>query len=205
MTDTNQSSSSQILLRLHHASEIRADTTLANILTTFVNKGYRYFTPETALRWNRSAMGGERLKDSAAIHDTIGHDGMFAVAYDARDGTTPLACAAARQWTHDLEGVSAAGEKGWEVVTVTTRADWMRRGLAGQCIDALVEELIRRAREDGSDERLQVWVHVVECLNGAYWRKKGWAEVRTYEKPAGHWGSKFGYRLLVLRRDFEVN
>lgn len=202
MDDTNQSSSTPVLL-LHHASAIRADPELAQTITTLVNEGYRNLPPETALRWDRSAIE-DRLSTPTAIHDTIGPEGMFAVAYDARDQTTPLACGAARRWKHDLEGFSAAGEAGWEIITVTTRLGWTRRGLAGQCIDALVENLVGQAHEDGSDQALKIWVQAVECLNGAFWKNKGWTEVRSYEKPVGHWGSKLGYSLLVLLKNIEV-
>jgi hypothetical protein len=191
---------------LHHASAIRADATLASTITSFVNEGYRYRSPESVSRWDR--VYGDRLPYPESIHATLGDDGIFAVIYDPQNSTIPIACAAMRRWKHDLEGLNEPGEDGWEIVTVTTRVEWMRRGLAGRCVDALVEEVVRQVR--GNETRnhgakVNIWVHTVEDLNGAYWRKKGWMEVRSYDKPAGHWGSKFGYRLLVLLQRFGVN
>jgi len=90
---------------------------------------------------------------------------------------------------------------------VATRGEWMQHGLAGRCVDALARELIRQTREDKVREdgvKVKIWVHAVEDLNGAYWEKKGWAVVRTYDKPVGHWGSISGYRLLVMLRNFEL-
>jgi len=40
----------ELLPRLHPASAIRADPTLASTITAFVNEGYRYLTPSSATR-----------------------------------------------------------------------------------------------------------------------------------------------------------
>jgi GNAT superfamily N-acetyltransferase len=183
--------------RLHTASAIRSDPALAHTITTFVNEGYRYKSNQN---WHPDP--SPRFPNPDSIHSELGDDGLFAVIYDPRNETRPIACAAMTRWHGDLEGYVAAGERGWEIKTVTTQVDWMRRGLAGRCVGALAE----RAVEDedcGSERKVQIWVQAVEELNGAYWRKKGWVEVRAYQKPVGHWGSKLGYRLLVMLQEFE--
>lgn len=195
-------SDAQSLPTLHHASAIRADTELARTITALVNDGYQYISPHNASRWHASESG--RLSTPNAIHEALGHDGFFAVAYDARDKITPVACAAAKRWTHDLEGCTAGGETGWEIITVTTQVGWRRRGLAERCIDAIVAGLVGAARAEGDEETVQVWVQAIEDTNGLYWRKKGWRDVRAYEKAAGHWGSKCGYRLLVMVQEYTV-
>jgi hypothetical protein len=189
-------------LRVHHASEIRADPALARTISTCVNDGYRYMSPKVALSWDPSPI--ERFPTANSIHESLGEDGIFAVLYD---GTTAIACAAVKKWIGGFKEYLVVGEEGWEVVAVTTQVQWMRRGLAGRCVDALIEELIRQAREDEKREsgrKLQVWIHAIEDLYGPYWKKKGWKEVRAYERPVGDWGSKLGYRLLVLLQEFEV-
>ncbi|KAH4608916.1 hypothetical protein HBH82_064550 [Parastagonospora nodorum] len=205
MAVPNRGPDTELSPRLHLASAIRADAALVNTLTTFINEGYRYLTPESATRWD-GVYGGERLSQSHSIHDALGHDGMFAVIYDVHDSATPIACAAAKRWESDLDDYSAADEDGWEILMVATRVGWMRRGLAGRCVDALVAKLISQTREDEAREdghaKVKIWIHAVEDLNGAYWQKKGWAVIRAYEKPAGHWGSILGYRLLVMPREF---
>lgn len=206
MATSDRGTDANLVPRLHHASAIRTDAALASTITSFVNEGYRYMSPESASRWD--GVYGDRLPNPESIHAALGHDGIFAVIYEPHDATTPIACAATKRWKHDLEGLNEAGEDGWEIITVTTRVEWMRRGLAGRCVDALVADVIRQAREGEKRERgskVKIWVHTVEDLNGAYWRKKGWEEVRSYDKPAGHWGSKYGYRLLVLLQEFQVN
>lgn len=170
-----------------------------------MNDGYRYISPANASRWDRSI--DTRLPTRDATHEALGEDGMFAVIYDPLEPSNPIACAATRRWTTDLEGQASSGETGWEIKIVTTKVQWMRHGLAVQCVNALVTELVAQAREAKVCEihpRLQIWVQAVDCLNGSFWRKQGWAEVRSYQKPVGHWGSKTGYRLLVLVREFDI-
>jgi hypothetical protein len=206
MTIPDSALDAQLSPRLHHASAIRADPILASTITAFVNEGYRYLAPENASRWD--GVYGDRLAQPDSIHAALGVDGIFAVLYDPQNSATPIACAATKRWKHDLEGHNTGGEDGWELIMVTTRVAWMRCGFAGRCIDALIAEIIGKACEDEKridDAKVKIWAHAVEDLNGPYWRKKGWVDVRSYDKPAGHWGSKFGYRLLVLLKELEVH
>lgn len=198
-------------VHIHHASEIRSNTTLAHQITNFVNTGYRYMSPETAIRWH--PFPTDRLPTPSSIHSALGVDGFFAVIYNPNDQEEPIACAAATHWTNDLEGYSSGGEDGWEIKTVTTAAEWQRRGLAAKCVAAIVDELTscggrgglcgESGARDGEGGKVKIWVHAVECLNGVLWKKLGWVIVRAYEKPVGDWGSKMGYRLLVLLQEFE--
>lgn len=198
----------QFIQRIHHASDIRADPTLAATLTAFVNEGYRYLSPANKERWIPDS--SDRLSSPDSIHHALGDDGLFAVVYDP--GTqTPVACAATKRWEADLEGYAEEGEAGWEIKTVTTRVDWMKRGLAGLCVEALVDELARqeKSRRENvatpSQRPLNIWIQAVECLNGAYWLKRGGKLIRSYDKPVGHWGSKYGYRLLVLLQEIDID
>jgi hypothetical protein len=173
--------------QLHPASTILSSPPLASTLISFVNEGYRYTSPTNAARWS-TVYGGPRFPTPSSIHSAIGPSGIFAVIYDpnALEETSPIACAAIKPWAHDLEGHAAGDETGWEILTVTTKEGWMRRGLAARCVDALVEEVVGQARSEGKSEKVKVWIHAVEDLNGGYWRGKGWVEVRAYEKPVGH-------------------
>jgi GNAT superfamily N-acetyltransferase len=200
---TNEASNMLTLRpRLHHASEIRVDPTLARTITTLVNDGYRYMPPKIAVDWHPFPF--ERLATPNAIHELLGSDGIFAVIYD--EGT-PIACAAVNRWTGGFTEHGVTDEEGWEIVTVTAHKEWLKRGLAGACVDALVGELVTQARQDETREEgtmLQVWVQCVESLYGYFWKNKGWIEERAYVKPVGDWGSKLGYRLLVMLQEFDV-
>ncbi|KAF9692356.1 hypothetical protein EKO04_009441 [Ascochyta lentis] len=194
--------------RIHHASAIRADPALAASITAFVNEGYRYLSPTNRNRWEPDL--SDRLSSPESIHQALGDDGLFAVLYNL-DVQRPIACAATKRWDTDLEGYAEKGESGWEIKMVTTHVDWMKRGLAGQCVDALIDELARQENSKrggdiaGLHGPLDIWIQAVECLNGAFWLKQGGRVVRSYDKPVGHWGSKYGYRLLVLLRQIDVD
>jgi hypothetical protein len=206
MENTSRATDTQFQPRLHHASAIRADPILASTITAFVNEGYRYFSPRHGSGWDPFPV--DRLPTAESIHEVIGEDGIFSVMYDPNDNGTPIACAAAKSWTKDHEGGVVAGEDGWEILTVTAHVDWMGRGLPGRCVDALVKSLVWQARNDDkrdNSRKLSIWIQAIEDLYGAYWKKMGWVEVRAYTKPAGEWGSKVGYRLLVLLQEYEVN
>lgn len=198
----------QLTPRIHYASAIRADTTLAASLTAFVNEGYRYVAPANKERWDADT--DDRLSSVHSIHQALGADGLFAVIYNP-DSQEPIACAATTIWEEDLEGYAEDGETGWEIKMVTTHVDWMKRGLAGQCVDALIDELARKERVKREDDNaalygpLNIWIQAIECLNGAFWLKKGGLLMRSYDKPVGHWGSRYGYRLLVLLREIDVD
>ncbi|KAF2006395.1 hypothetical protein P154DRAFT_559460 [Amniculicola lignicola CBS 123094] len=180
---------------LHHASEILADPELAARLTSFVNITYKYFPPSILTRWD---MSEDRLEDPSSIHSLLGPTGLFAVVYNPQGEGEPLACASTSAWHGDLEGHILESESGWEIKTVGVRQGWRKRGLAELCIEGLTGHLL--GVEGG---RVTLWVHMVEDLNGVYWRKKGFMDVRGYDKPAGIWGSYFGYRLTVLTKVVE--
>lgn len=164
--------------------------------------------PADKERWDTNL--GDRLSFADSIHKALGEDGLFAVAYDPAT-QEPIACAATKRWTADLEGYAETDETGWEIKTVTTHLDWMKKGLAGRCVDALIDELARQeksSREGKSPavhRRLNIWIQAIECLNGKFWLKKGGRLMRSYNKPIGHWGSKYGYRLLVLLREIDID
>ena len=165
-------------------------------------------SPANRERWDPNP--SERLSSADSIHQALGDDGLFAVVYDP-DEQRPVACAATKRWGTDLEGFAEEGETGWEIKTVTTHIDWMKRGLAGQCVDVLIDELARQERSKREDDNtaihtpLNIWIQAVECLNGPFWLKKGGRLMRSHDKPVGHSGSKYGYRLLVLLREIDID
>jgi hypothetical protein len=208
MDQSKAASNVQLILRIHHAPDISADYSLAANLTAFINEGYRYMSPANQERWDRE--GDPRLSSPESIHQALGDDGMIAAVYNAA-AQEPVACAATKRWLHDLEGFAEEGEEGWEIKMVATHIHWMKRGLAGQCVDALIDDLarqerVRRGKDTAASQlSLNIWIQAVECLNGAFWLKKGGTLMRSYDKPIGHWGSKYGYRLLVLLREIGIN
>ncbi|KAI8935879.1 hypothetical protein NX059_007394 [Plenodomus lindquistii] len=186
--------------QIHHISKLIAAPNISETIRTFVNKGYRYCSPENASHWDTSV---DRLTDVESFHKALGHRGLIAVIYHPDDSTFPIACAAASPWDGGYDGAYSPEEldNGWEIKIVTTKEEWMGRGLAGICVDALLEEIVRV--EGDAKQKPKFWVQAVECLNGAFWRKRGWSDVRGINHEAGRFGSKKGYRLLVLSKEID--
>ncbi|KAH7072744.1 hypothetical protein BKA63DRAFT_49413 [Paraphoma chrysanthemicola] len=189
----------QLQPTLYSAFALLCSPTLAHTLTAFVNEGYRSTPLRHPLHWDTEI--DDRFPDANSIHKCLGLDGIFAVLYDPQDSSVPIACASMTRWSGDLVTFAAEGESGWEIKTVTTHRDWRGLGLPGLCVDALVQRALRM--EDENDRKVQIWLQAVEELNGEFWRKKGWTEIRGYDRPVGHSGSKMGYRLLVMLQEFE--
>lgn len=183
---------------VYHAHDLLANTPLAAQLMAFVNAGYDNHTIYPQTHWERTAT---RFSDVSELHSALGPTGLLATA--CIDGT-PVASASAARWSGDMDGVGGAGEEGWEIKAVTTKAGFEKRGLAGRCIAALTEEIARGRREEVGGGRVRLWVHAVEEVNGGYWRRRGWREVRGFERPVGYWGSRFGFRLVVMVKEVDV-
>lgn len=162
-----------------------------------MNQGYRYFAPENSSRWEACV---DRLADIPSFHAQLGEQGLIAVIYDPDNNSIPIACAAACPWDGGFDGGHSPDELdgGWEIKIVTTKEGWMGKGLAGKCVDVLCGEVVR-SKQVG-DWRPKFWIQTVECVNGAFWRSKGWVNVRGMDHPAGWFGSKVGYRLMVMSK-----
>lgn len=140
----------------------------------------------------------------------LGPDGMLAAVYHVEDGgekTTPVAVASVSRWHGDMDGVGVEDEEGWEIKAVTTKSGWGKMGLVTRCLNALTEGLAVQQRSLTGEQgqvALNLWVHAVEEVNGDYWRRRGWVDVRGFDRPVGYWGSRFGFRLSVLLKEVDV-
>ncbi|KAF2708003.1 hypothetical protein K504DRAFT_297023 [Pleomassaria siparia CBS 279.74] len=193
--------------RLYHASDILSSPTLAASLTAFVNQGFKSAGTYDPTRWD--LINSMRFKRTNEINELLGTEGLFAVLYD---GKVPVACAAAVPWAKEYQGCRLPGEEGWEIKTVCVDAKWVKRGLASRSINILRDYLVEQERAklalDGAQEagnkKLKFWLEVAECVNGEYWRRRGYKELRGYDRPAGLWSSLTGFRLLVMVKDIDV-
>lgn len=131
-----------------------------------------------------------------------------------------VACSAAVPWTGGWAKEGAGTEDGWEIKAISVNGDakYLRRGLAIQVMDALEKHLIENGRRqrresqhgDTSDggqasgdkkDTLSLWILAAECINGAYWRRRGYHEVRKTTEGNGTWGCKTSFDLVVFRKD----
>ncbi|KAJ4300038.1 hypothetical protein N0V90_005287 [Kalmusia sp. IMI 367209] len=133
----------------------------------------------------------------------LGEDGMIATVYAAKSSPPEkidqdeelVAAAGVSRWHGSFDGIGADSEEGWEIKAVTSKSGWGKMGLVGRCIDALTSSLIALEKEklekDGEEEgKVNLWLHAVEEVNGAYWRRRGWKDVRYFDEPVGAWGNK---------------
>lgn len=183
-------------LRVFSHCELLLNPALTQSLADFINEGFKFATEEDRKKYDFSE---ERLQDANELLDVLGDDGLLAVSYK---GNLPIACAGVSRWKGDLEGGSVGkNERGWEIKTVTVRREYMKQGLAGKCINALQEKLLKQSKELSENGALHLWIQTAEDVNGDYWRRRGWNDVRAYEEPVGFWGSYLGFRLLILVKE----
>ncbi|KAH7093441.1 hypothetical protein FB567DRAFT_515348 [Paraphoma chrysanthemicola] len=127
-----------------------------------------------------------------------------------------IACAAALPWKGGWNKEGAGTEVGWEIKAVCVAGDkkYLKKGLAVQVMQALEDELVRNAKaqwrasakremsaEDARRGSVALWILAAECLNGAYWRKRGYEELRRSTEGSGTWGCKTSFELVVFRKE----
>ena len=190
------------ITRLYKASDIQPSSALATTLVNFVNECYKVEVDNEA---ERCDMSGNRFERPEEVHDMLGTEGLFAVTWCSEE---VVACAAVVPLLGDYEGCrfrDGGKETGWEVKTVAVKMGYMKQGLAGRCIAVLQKHILKQQRTDSVAETgkktSRLWIQTAEDVNGAYWRRRGWLDVRSYEKPPGFWGSYYGFRLLILAKE----
>jgi hypothetical protein len=129
---------------------------------------------------------------------------------------TVVACASAVPWRGGWRREGADKEEGWEIKAVAVSGDlkYSHKGLAVQMMASLEGYLIKLSKlppqvspskELTHGKNLTLWLLVAECINGVYWRKRGYSEIRRSREGLGTWGCKTSFDLVVYRRVVEVN
>lgn len=159
--------------------------------------------------------------------EDVGSDDMErGVVQSPKEGKA-VACAAVvpwpTQWARENGGPSEGDEEGWEIKAVCVDGDakYLHTGLAGQLLAFLEKFLIEKTRRewiegkvtgkehDGTDGRrkgvLTQWIIAAECLNGVYWGKRGFKEIRRVTQGEGIWGCKTSFEMLVMKREVEFD
>lgn len=119
-----------------------------------------------------------------------------------------VACAAAVPWKGGWHREGSSAEDGWEIKTVCVHEGYVGRGLASQLVQFLGDYLCTHACVKEGDDggkgkgKMTLWLLVADDLNGAYWRRRGWQEVRRRTEGKGVWGCKGEFDMVVLRREY---
>jgi hypothetical protein len=189
---------------------LQTDTFLTTKVTSLVNDAFARAQKSDPEKWGENPE--IRFPDNDSYFDMLGDEGIAALIYD--DNTKDrkvVAVAAALPWKGGWSKEGAGVEEGWEIKAVAVDGDarYLRQGLAVQLYSFLEKSLITISKKAGvsttgrpfnQKDQLPFWILAAECINGAYWRKKGYELVRkdVYEAPT--WGVLTSFEMIVLRK-----
>jgi hypothetical protein len=177
---------------------------------------YEMLVEETivALIFDQNAPQGD-------INDAVGDERERISQDEGAVNGRVVACAAAVPWKGGWAREGAGKEEGWEIKAVAVNGDatYLRKGLAVQVMASLENHLIEKTKaqlkaslprgaapqESEQVESLILWILAAECINGAYWRKRGYHEVRRTTEGQGTWGCKTSFDIVVFRKDVKYN
>jgi hypothetical protein len=200
-------------------SELKANPTLSTSVTQLVNDAFYRSKEADPVKWNNTTL---RFPNEEALHVMLGDEGsVLALIFDetvgaqenekisSRASKKVVACAAAVPWKGGWAKEGAGTENGWEmkIVCVDGNPMYHHRGLAVQLLGFLesyltAKERVRLQRLGGHGQGvLMLWILAAECINGVYWRKRGYQEVRKKLEGPGVWSCKTSFEMTVLRKD----
>lgn len=178
---------------------------------------YNMLTPESVFALVFDQKETTDVDSNEMVGKTIEEDeasGDNAAELKADMGSKVIACAAAVPWCGGWAREGASTETGWEIKTICVDADpcYLRKGLAIQVLRALESHLVDKARSslraDGMEvERgqMDLWVLAAECINGSYWRKRGYERVRSKIEGVGVWSCTASFEMTVFRKTVSFN
>ncbi|KAF2845296.1 hypothetical protein T440DRAFT_374227, partial [Plenodomus tracheiphilus IPT5] len=170
---------------------------------------YAMLTPESIV----AVIFGDNNQDGATKADNGAADEITQVNLETKSTTNMaskiIACAAAVPWAGGWSHEGRATESGFEIkiVCVDAHPRYLHKGLAVYLLGALERHLIEveraRLRAEGVEDRgvqVQLWILAAECINGVYWRKRGYEKVRSKVEGAGVWSCKTSFEMGVFRK-----
>ncbi|KAJ8116153.1 hypothetical protein OPT61_g2361 [Boeremia exigua] len=198
---------------LYTLPDLQSNPNLTTKITNLINTAFARSKKPDPIKWGKNPK--TRFPTHASYFDMLGSEGIVALLYDEDTAERKVvATAAAIPWQGGWKHEGAGDEEGWEIkaVAVDEDARYLRRGLAVQLYAFLEQCLVLKAKElgvsttgqrFGQTDRLTIWILAAECINGAYWRRKGYEVVRREAVEAPTWGVLTGFEMVVLRKDVE--
>jgi hypothetical protein len=212
---------------LYIPSDLKANKTLSTSVTKLINNAFYRSKESDPVKWSNDTF---RFPTEDALHVMLGDEGsVMAVIFDNsqkapvtngngngnESNGDVVACAAAVPWKGGWMKEGANTESGWELKTVCVDGDpkYHHRGLAVKVMRFLEEYLVANTRRQlqrvGKEGKgtLTLWILAAECINGIYWRKKGYQEVRRKNEGMGVWSCMTSFEMVVLKKEvtFDVN
>lgn len=193
--------------RLFTPADLRFKPTLLDNITDLINDAFARSKLQDQGKWEGAHR--KRFPTHELYLEMLGEQGIVAAICDH---TKVVAVAGAVPWKGGWKKEGAGIEKGWEIKAVSVHGDarYLHRGLAVQVCNALEQHLIRdekkkllETREVGSKMtgKVSLWILAAECLNGAYWRKRGYRVVRRDIYGPDTWGCLKSFEMVVLLKE----
>jgi ribosomal protein S18 acetylase RimI-like enzyme len=208
--------------------DLRSNTQLTSQITRLTNDAFRRSKLPDPDKWNYER---PRFPTHESYYEMLGDETIVAVIFDqdvcTKDDSASsalesdaitnckvVACAASVPWKGGWAKEGAGEEDGWEIKALAVDGDaaYLRKGLAVRVMAALENHLIERTKSQVKANLPQgtipkrygcvtLWILAADCINGAYWRKKGYREVRRSTEGEGIWGCKTSFDIVVFRKD----
>ena len=198
-------------------TRLKSNPALTDKIIALINDAFERSKISEPKKWEGPSGKRFPTRDSY-LEGLIGETGIVAVTFDDEE---PVAVAAAVPWKGGWEKEGASVEQGWEIKAVAVHGDarYLHRGLAVELYAFLQQYLIKqeKARLSKNPElkaggqsllrHVTLWILAAECINGVYWRKRGYQEVRRKTCGKGTWGCLTSFEMVVLRKDvpFEMD
>ncbi|KAJ4326241.1 hypothetical protein N0V94_000188 [Neodidymelliopsis sp. IMI 364377] len=194
---------------------LRKDPILVTQIVNLVNDAFARSKLPDPMKWGQKPRS--RFPDNEVYFEMLGQEGVVAAIFDNIEEEKKLvAVAAAVPWQGGWKKEGAGVEEGWEIKAVAVDGDakYLRRGLATQLYTFLEQQLISRTKTSGRSttgrrladaDRLTLWILAAECINGPYWRKRGYYLVRKDICEAPTWGCETSFEMIVLRKDIPLD
>jgi hypothetical protein len=189
---------------------LQTDPTLTTKITCLVNDAFARSKKSDPEKWGESPE--IRFPDNDSYFNMLGDEGIVAMTFDENTKDRKVvAVAAAIPWQGGWKKEGAGVEEGWEIKAVAVDGDarYLRQGLAVQLYGFLEKALITISKKLGvsttgrpfnQNDELPFWILAAECINGVYWRKKGYEFVRKDVCEAPTWGVLTSVEIVALRK-----
>jgi hypothetical protein len=203
---------------LFTSSDLQSHPALVTRITNLINDAFTRSKLSDPEKWGKTPR--KRFLNNDQYFEMLSPTGIVAVIFDRSSGVTEgqesnsdsttgkvVAVAAVVPWQGGWLKEGAGVEEGWEVKAVAVDGDakYLRKGLFIRLSAALEERLMKQSLlEDAKRTRLTLWILLAECINGVYWRKRGYHEVRRAVCGEGTWGCLTCFEMVVLKKDVEI-
>ncbi|KAJ4384851.1 hypothetical protein N0V86_000454 [Didymella sp. IMI 355093] len=196
---------------LYTASDLESDPSLVSQITDLINDAFTRSKKLDPVKWRQGER--RRFPTDDLYFEMLGTEGIATVIFDSTEGKRKVvAVAGAVPWQGGWKQEGAGVEEGWEIKAVAVDGDakYLRQGLAVRLYAFLEQHLILKSKQLGfsttgrefdSTDRLTLWILAAECINGSYWRKRGYQLVRKEVAEPPTWGVLTSFEMIVLRKD----